>query len=335
MTNNGYQIESSLVRQFGTIHLTGDTVPPEFFAAIKLPSGKPDIKAILILCNLIYWFRPIRPRDPNTDKPLAWRQKFKGIRLQRDYEFWESKFGFTKRECKEACARLKNGGWIGQQNEPNPHGGSKNYFQPNFEKIFSTLFPQSRLTFERQPGQSDRRSNVSRNTFQRQPSLLIHEINIKTNSSSNTVNLENAAAAAASLPVENKGSIHDLGTILAFVKQTRQTAKNPKGLANTLLKSGEDDELISGWLAKKRDEAIELAKRRDGLIVPDWFVGLYEALPVADKDQRLDQAIALYNEDAPLLGNQTISDDDDFSEAVRNALWCRIYFLHQLQEKAA
>ena len=336
----GFPLQSDLVRQFGSMHISGDIVPTEFFAAIRFPTknatpGKPDLTAILILANLVYWFRPIRPRDPKTDRALAWRQKFKGEWLERDYGFWSEKFGFTLRQCKDATARLRKGNWIQFQNKPTPQGGSVNLFRPNFEKIFLTLFPETRLTFERQPEVSKIRSNVSRDTFKRQPSLLIHETNIKT-SSSNSENGNSAAAAAAPFLSESHASKHDIGTVLAYLRANRTGIKNPKGLARKLWRSGEDDDLIENWLTILKEGEIENAKRRDALLVPDYFNAFYFQLSDEEKEERLERAILLYNADQKLIGGKLIDDEQtEFDEATWTKLYNRIYCLDSNYAKAA
>jgi len=341
----GYPLESELVSLFGSLHIAGDVVPTELFLAIRFPvkdddkdakTGKPDTVAILILSNLIYWFRPIRPRDSKNDRPLPWRQKFKGEWLARDYEFWVEKFGFTTRQCKEAVARLKAGEWIEYKQQPKPTGGSKNLFKPNYEKLFLTLYPESRVTFERHSEKAERRLNVSRDTFERHSSLLIHEINIKTSSSSNSEKLKTAAAAAADFSMEAHASAYPVGTILAYLQANRENIKNPKGLARKLFRSGEDDDLIRAWLQAETDLAISQAKRRDLLIVPDYFHAFYTALTETEQQDCLERAILLFNADQKLIGGELIDDSQSsFSGEVWSKLWNRIYYLHSTQQAKA
>jgi hypothetical protein len=126
----GYNITNATVSEIGLLHISGDIVPPEFFKAIKFDNGKPDLLACLILADILYWYRPIKPRDERTGQTLTWRQRFAGETLQRSYEAFAEKFGATERQARDACARLKQAGIITITVKPLGAGGSLTFFQP-------------------------------------------------------------------------------------------------------------------------------------------------------------------------------------------------------------
>lgn len=256
MAEKGYPIESQTVEEFALIHITGDIVPVEFFQKIQFPkSGKPDLLAILILSDLLYWYRPIRPRNEHTGKLLPWRQKFFGQVLRRDYSYFVEKFGATARQCRDACARLKNLDLIEIQITPTSSGGSLLGFRPKSDRILALL------------ALSDSRLDVSRLTFERESSINTLDFLGETSQQQQEAagGTAAAAAAAAGNPSEPHASRHTFGTVVAYVREKRVDAKNPKGLARTIWRNGSDDDEIQIWLnaqsAGEKRQA-ETAKQR-------------------------------------------------------------------------
>ena len=172
----GYELASPDVEKFGLLHVSGDVVPPEFFKAIKFDNGKPDLLAVLILSNFLYWYRPIKPRDERTDQPLRWRQRFAGTKLNRTYAELAEKYGATSRQVSDACHRLQKLQLVRITYSPSADGGTFTYFEPVFDSIKNLLKSESRPTPERESGIEPThaetsvgiRSNVSRFTPERE-----------------------------------------------------------------------------------------------------------------------------------------------------------------------
>lgn len=77
---------------------------------ITLESGKPDMPAIVILAEIIYWYRPYQTLTKDG-KPLQ-RKHFDGDMFQCSAAYFEAKFGFTKTQARRAITRLEEGGLI-------------------------------------------------------------------------------------------------------------------------------------------------------------------------------------------------------------------------------
>ena len=45
------------------LHITGNVIPENWYKAIIKPSGKPYLNAIIILSDLVYWYRAAEVRD--------------------------------------------------------------------------------------------------------------------------------------------------------------------------------------------------------------------------------------------------------------------------------
>ncbi|WP_272515616.1 MULTISPECIES: hypothetical protein [unclassified Providencia] len=100
------------VNRIGGLNLSGNVIPSSWWQHIKLPSGKPDSTAIVLLSDIVYWYRPSEVRDEQTGELLGWRKRFHGDKLQRSYQSFADQFGFSKREATDALKRLRKAGLI-------------------------------------------------------------------------------------------------------------------------------------------------------------------------------------------------------------------------------
>lgn len=102
-----YKTGSVSVDQIGQLHFEGNITPINWFKHITFENGKPDLVAIFILGEIVYWHRPTIVRDEYTGQVTEVRKKFKADLLQRSYESFAEQFGFTKRQAREAVIRLE------------------------------------------------------------------------------------------------------------------------------------------------------------------------------------------------------------------------------------
>jgi len=98
------------VEEIGRIHFEGNIIPHSWYQRITLESGKPDMPAIVILAEIIYWYRPYQTLTKDG-KPLQ-RKHFDGDMFQCSAAYFEAKFGFTKTQARRAITRLEEGGLI-------------------------------------------------------------------------------------------------------------------------------------------------------------------------------------------------------------------------------
>ncbi|WP_054534041.1 hypothetical protein [Herpetosiphon geysericola] len=95
-----------VVMAINEIAFHGNIIPLTWFHHIQYENGKPNLVAIIILSDVIYWYRPQEQRDEETGKFVGWRSKFKGDMLQRSYDQLSDRLGITKRQAKEATDYL-------------------------------------------------------------------------------------------------------------------------------------------------------------------------------------------------------------------------------------
>ena len=100
------------VLEIGKMNLRGNLVPEAWFQNITRPNGKAYITAIIILADIIYWYRPTEIRNEHTGKIIGYRQKFKADMLQKSYAELSNKFGISKNEAINAVKHLEEIGVI-------------------------------------------------------------------------------------------------------------------------------------------------------------------------------------------------------------------------------
>lgn len=106
------------VLAIGQINFEGNIIPPSWFHHLKIAPARsgtkplPDLVGIVILSDIIYWYRPVEVRDETTGQVLGYRRKFKGDKLQRSYPQWAELFGLTEKQVMDAVHRLRAEGVV-------------------------------------------------------------------------------------------------------------------------------------------------------------------------------------------------------------------------------
>jgi DnaD/phage-associated family protein len=109
----GYDIgNNAAVIKMASLHITGNVISLEWFKHIKMENGKPDSIALLLLADIVYWYRPIEVRDEETGLITGYRKKFAADKLQRSYDAFATAYGYTKDQVKDALKRLEDKGLI-------------------------------------------------------------------------------------------------------------------------------------------------------------------------------------------------------------------------------
>ncbi len=103
---------TATVEEISEINFSGNIIPQSWFNFIKFPSGKPDLLGVMILSEIVYWYRPTEIRDEATGQVIGYKKKFKADKLQRNYQSFADQFGVSKRQVQDATRRLKEAGLI-------------------------------------------------------------------------------------------------------------------------------------------------------------------------------------------------------------------------------
>lgn len=94
------------------MHFEGNTIPHFWYNNIRFENNKPDLAAIIILAEIVYWYRPTHIKDEVSGQTQSVKKRFAADMLQRSYKSFEEQFGLTKRQVRDAIARLENRGLV-------------------------------------------------------------------------------------------------------------------------------------------------------------------------------------------------------------------------------
>lgn len=98
---------NGIVDAMGSINITGNIIPAVWYRTITKENGKPYLLAIVILADIVYWYRPSEVRDQGTGHILGWKKKFSEDILRQSYQYYADLFGESKKTVKTAMDRLE------------------------------------------------------------------------------------------------------------------------------------------------------------------------------------------------------------------------------------
>ncbi|EGT4625275.1 TPA: hypothetical protein KNN56_001688 [Clostridioides difficile] len=107
-----YTTGNPIVDASAEISITGNITPQAWYRTIVKKTGKPHLTAIVILADIVYWYRPTELRDESTGQIIAIRKKFKADLLQRSYQQIAEQFGLSKKEATNSIVFLEKLGVI-------------------------------------------------------------------------------------------------------------------------------------------------------------------------------------------------------------------------------
>lgn len=100
------------VDRLSRMNITGNVIPAAWYQTIRKPTGKPYLNAIVILSDIVYWYRAAEVRDEGSGQLLGYRKRFKADLLQRSYQQMADQFGITKRDATNAVVELERLGVV-------------------------------------------------------------------------------------------------------------------------------------------------------------------------------------------------------------------------------
>ena len=106
--NMGYLTSGNvIVDEMGSINISGNIIPSIWYRTITKENGKPYLLAIVILADIVYWYRPSEVRDQGTGHILGWKKKFSEDILRQSYQYYADLFGESKKTVKTAMDKLE------------------------------------------------------------------------------------------------------------------------------------------------------------------------------------------------------------------------------------
>ena len=109
---NPFETGSTTVDRMCRLQFTGNVIPSSWYHTIKKGTGKPNLNAIIILADIVYWYRPVEIRDEATGQLCGFKKKFQADILQRNYQQIAEQFGISKRDATNAIVELEKLGVV-------------------------------------------------------------------------------------------------------------------------------------------------------------------------------------------------------------------------------
>ena len=96
-----------IVDAMGSVNITGNVIPAVWYRTITKENGKPYLLAIVILADIVYWYRPSEVRDQGSGHILGWKKKFSEDILRQSYQYYADLFGESRKTVKTAMDKLE------------------------------------------------------------------------------------------------------------------------------------------------------------------------------------------------------------------------------------
>ena len=96
-----------VVSKITEMSIKGNLIDNGWYKHLKYENGKVNLNAVVILGEIVYWYRACNRKNEKKESVAKNNQKFKSDKLQKSYLALSEQFGLTKRQVKEACDFLK------------------------------------------------------------------------------------------------------------------------------------------------------------------------------------------------------------------------------------
>ena len=96
------------VEAIGQLEITGNVIPHHWYKVLVRKNGKPYHVAIILLADILYWYKPVIVRNESTGYVIGSRKKFKGDYFQRQTKAYAEMFGFSERQVSDALKFLED-----------------------------------------------------------------------------------------------------------------------------------------------------------------------------------------------------------------------------------
>ncbi len=103
---------NEIVDQVGEMNIVGDMVPLVWLSKICDENGKSNLLAILLLANIVFWYRPRQVRDEMSGALIRWEKRFADDLLQNNYADLATTFRQNKKAIQRALKLLEDIGVI-------------------------------------------------------------------------------------------------------------------------------------------------------------------------------------------------------------------------------
>ncbi len=100
------------VQAVGEINFAGNIVPDNWSKWLLTKSGKTSGCAMLLLSEIVYWYRPTVICHESSGEAMEWGRKFKADMPQKSYGAIAQKWGYSVKQIRDAAKILKDVGVV-------------------------------------------------------------------------------------------------------------------------------------------------------------------------------------------------------------------------------
>ena len=150
--NTNFSTGNKIADSIGKMNFTGNVIPPAWFKTIVYKNGKPNLNAIVILSDIVYWYRPSEICDKKTGRITGIKKKFKADKLQRSYGQLAEQYNLSKQQVTDAVIFLEKLGVVRRELRNIVINGRK-----LVNLLFIDIVPQIlyKITFPENGGEND------------------------------------------------------------------------------------------------------------------------------------------------------------------------------------
>ncbi len=103
---------NQVVDSVAEMNITGNVIPEAWYKTIVKENGRVNVNSLLILSEVVYWYRPMEVRDEASNKTI-YKKKFRDDQfVQLSYEKLCDKFNLSPKQVRESLKLLESHGII-------------------------------------------------------------------------------------------------------------------------------------------------------------------------------------------------------------------------------
>lgn len=142
---NVFKTGNPTVDRMGCMQLTGYVIPVSWYRTIRKPNGRSNLAAVLILADIVYWYRAVEVRDEMAGRFII-REKLQTDTLQRSCQELADQFGLTRRGVRNTITELEQMGVIRRisqtQGLDSRAGSDVMFLELNMDVLMKLTYPE-------------------------------------------------------------------------------------------------------------------------------------------------------------------------------------------------
>lgn len=98
--------------EVGEMNFAGNIIPDVWYQTITKENGYANLNAIVLLSEIVYWYRPTEMKDELSGRLVGMKKKFRDDLLQKDYQQMAEQHGMSKIQVINAIKELEKMGVV-------------------------------------------------------------------------------------------------------------------------------------------------------------------------------------------------------------------------------